>query len=72
MSDTRADGWNHLLWLILIVTGLSVIPLNYLNLPTLDPYIECVLVYFLSSVATLTHFHYGQGVVSAMIFSNLI
>lgn len=66
MSDTRADAWNHLLWLILIVTGISVVPWNQFGLPTIDDNVEIVLVYFLTSVATLTHLHYGQGVVSAI------
>lgn len=64
MSDTRADAWNHLLWLILIVTSLSVAPLDRWNILVFDKNIECVLVYFSTSVATLTHFHYGYSVVS--------
>lgn len=64
MSDTRADAWNHLLWLILIVTSLAVAPLDRYNLLILEPHVEQVLVYFLTSVATLTQIHYGVGVVS--------
>lgn len=63
MSDTRADCWNHLMWLIVVVAGLSVAPLDKLNLPTIDHNIESVLVYFTTSVALLTHIHYGYGVV---------
>lgn len=63
MSDTRADCWNHLMWLILIVSGLSVAPKDSFYLSILDQNIETVLLYFLSSVALLTHLHYGYGVV---------
>lgn len=65
MSDTRADGWNHLMCLVIIVAGISIAPLDKFD-PNLniDPNIESVLVYFLAAVATLTHFHFGYGVVS--------
>lgn len=66
MSDTRADAWNHLEWLMLIVTAVSVAPLDKYKIFMLDSYVERVLLYFLTSVATLTHFHYGYGVVREM------
>lgn len=62
---TRADAWNHLLWLVLVVTGLSVAPFDKFNLPSFDHNIDSVLVYFLTCIATLTHLHYGYGVVRA-------
>lgn len=64
MSDTRADAWNHLIWIVLLATGISVAPLEKFNLPKLEQHVESALVYFLASIATLTHVHYGYGVVS--------
>lgn len=67
MSDTRADGWNHLMCLVIIVAGLSVAPLDKFD-PKLNiqPEIESALVYFLAAVATLTHYHFGYGVVGSI------
>lgn len=64
MSDTRADAWNNLMCLIIIVGAISIFPLHLIDVPNFDPNMESFLVYFLASVATLTHFHYGYGVVS--------
>lgn len=64
MSDSRADAWNHLIGMVLIVTGFSVTPFNKIGLPTLSSDAEQVLLYFLISVATLTHVHYGYSVVN--------
>lgn len=64
MSDTRADAWNHLLWPILVVTTLSIAPLDRYELMIIDVNVERVLVYFLTSISTIAHFHYGYTVVS--------
>lgn len=64
MSDTRADAWNYLLWPILVVATLSVAPLDRYNLMIIDVYVECVLVYFLTSISLVAHIHYGYSVVS--------
>lgn len=51
--------------LVIMVAGLSIAPLDKFD-PNIniDPNIETALVYFLATVATLTHFHFGYGVVS--------
>lgn len=64
MSDTRADAWNHLLVPILVVTALSIAPLDRYNLMIIDVNVECVLVYFLTSISLVAHIHYGYSVVS--------
>ncbi|XP_055298290.1 ethanolaminephosphotransferase 1 isoform X2 [Sitodiplosis mosellana] len=67
MSDTRADGFNHLICLVIIVFGLSVAPLDKFDANiTIDPDIEKTLVYCLAAIATLMHFHFGYGVVREM------
>lgn len=63
MSDTRTDGWNDLLWLILGATILSVTPWRLLHLPILPAVTERYVVIALTVLATVVHFHYGQGVV---------
>ncbi|XP_031632846.1 ethanolaminephosphotransferase 1 isoform X2 [Contarinia nasturtii] len=67
MSDTRADGWNHLMCLLIIVGGVSITPLfNLFNFSNLHPNIESILVYFLAIFATITQIHFGYGVVREM------
>lgn len=68
MSDTRSDAWNHLIWMVLIVTSFSVTPFNKIGLPTLSSDAEQVLLYFLISVTTLTHVHYGYSVVNQVYY----
>lgn len=64
MSDTRADCWNHLMWLILVLGGFSVIPKNWLNLSShVVIEIENALLYVITIVTLMIHTHYGFGVV---------
>lgn len=67
MSDTRASAWNHLLWPILVAVFLSVVPWTVFGIPQLSSYAECVIVYVLAGISTVTHIHYGQGVVSKIL-----
>lgn len=69
MSDTRTDGWNDLLWYILGATILSVTPWHIVKLPGISVAAERFLVMVLTAIATIVHFHYGQGVVIQQILS---
>lgn len=63
MSNTRAAGWNHLLWIILVPTILSITPLEHLNLPALSVTCERSLVNVAFVLSTIIHLHYGVCVV---------
>ena len=65
MSDTRMDGWNNLLNLLVIATGISIFPFyESLGLPNMSPVLERYLLYGLTFVATVAHLHYAVSVVS--------
>jgi hypothetical protein len=67
MSNTRADMWNFLLGplaLVAIVTTkpiFSIFSLKHISFET-----EIIITYILAAVVTITHLHYGQGVVREM------
>lgn len=64
MSDTRVEGWNHLLWPISAATVVAVLPWNRIGVPTITKETELAIVYALTAVSTVTHVHYSCGVVS--------
>lgn len=66
MSDTRAPAWNHLLWPIVFTAIISAIPWHQYGLIRLTLDMERIWIYLLTVVATITHFHYGVGVVCEM------
>lgn len=67
MSDTRADKWNQMLWLILVAAILAL-PWNLIRLPTISKSFELAMVYALTIVCTAIHVHYSQGVVKNLQF----
>lgn len=64
MSDTRTDGWNTFFWPLLIAVGISIFPYPDFGMKDINPEYERWLVYVLTSMLTIAHFHYGQGIVS--------
>lgn len=66
MSDTRTDGWNFLLWPVLVVTFIFTFPLQLFNLSKLSKDFEIWTVYSLAILSTIVHLHYGIGVVREM------
>lgn len=64
MSNTRADGWNHLLWFILFPTILAVAPMEFFNLPGLCLRAERIIAHVLFGLSSIIHLHYGISVVS--------
>ncbi|XP_055685158.1 ethanolaminephosphotransferase 1 isoform X1 [Lutzomyia longipalpis] len=66
MSDTRTDCWNSLLWLLLLVTGVSTFPF-YSNFHVdFSANIELAIVYIITGISTVAHIHYGTCVVREM------
>lgn len=78
MSDTRTDGWNTFFWPLLVGVAISILPYPSLGMKDIDPAVERWVVYVLTTMLTLAHFHYGQGIVSvfparnSMVSTNLI
>lgn len=66
MSDTRAPAWNHLLWLIVFTTVFSTVPWQKFGIPRVTLEMERIMIYVLTVIASITHFHYGIGVVCEM------
>ncbi|KAG4073529.1 hypothetical protein HA402_000753 [Bradysia odoriphaga] len=66
MSDTRTEGWNAFFWPLLVAVSISIFPYRYFAMGDISPATERWLVYVLTSMLTIAHFHYGQGVVREM------
>lgn len=64
MSDTRTEAWNSFFWPLLVAVTISIIPYPHLGMKDIDPEFERWVVYVLTSMLTIAHFHYGQGIVS--------
>lgn len=67
MSDTRTEGWNTFFWPLLVAVTISIFPYPYFGMGDIGPNVERWLVYVLSSMLTIAHIHYGQGIVSFRI-----
>ncbi|XP_055917263.1 ethanolaminephosphotransferase 1 isoform X1 [Eupeodes corollae] len=66
MSDTRCDGFNILMWPLVVVVMVSCFPFyNKLGVQ-LSEDVERWIVYGLTIFSTIAHIHYGQGVVREM------
>lgn len=65
MSDTRCDGFNILMWPLLLTVIVTCFPW-YKQLFGVEilPDIERWIVQALTIFVTLAHIHYGQGIVS--------
>lgn len=68
MSDTRTDGWNTFFWPLLVGVAVSILPYPSLGMKDIDPVVEIWVVYVLTAMLTIAHFHYGQGIVSCFLF----
>lgn len=67
MSDTRTDAWNTLMWPLCFVAFFSCVPIFELfGLSSITVDTERWMVYLLTTITTIAHIHYGQGIVREM------
>ncbi|XP_058818033.1 ethanolaminephosphotransferase 1 isoform X2 [Topomyia yanbarensis] len=66
MTDTKSDLGNVLLNLMMAATIVCVIPYRIFGMSDLWVEYERSILYALTSVVTIAHLHYGQGVVREM------
>lgn len=71
MSNTRCDGWNSQLTMLLVATVVCVLPYQLIGLPAMPFIVEKWIIYSLALLVSVLHFHYGRGVVNRNIFNVL-
>lgn len=71
MSDTRTEGWNTFFWPLLVGVTISIFPYPHLGMKEIDSKYERWVVYALTSMLTIAHVHYGQGIVSFFLQSTV-
>lgn len=71
MSNTRCDGWNSQLTMLLVATVVCVLPYQLIGLPAVPFIVEKWIIYCLALLVSVLHFHYGRGVVRRNIFKAL-
>lgn len=67
MSDTRTEAWNTFFWPLLVGVTISIFPYPYLGMKDIHPEFERWVVYVITSMLTIAHIHYGQGIVSFVV-----
>lgn len=67
MSDTRTEAWNTFFWPVVVAVVISIFPYRILGMGDIGPGFERWVVYILTAMLTIAHFHYGQGIVSLFV-----